>query len=67
MNSVTLSVVDYEEMDEAEKATISSLPTIRMRPTPTDTWQIYTAHTIDDWKRDLVALTIKSATADTDF
>jgi hypothetical protein len=67
MNAAALTVVDFEEMDETEKATISSLPTIRTRPAGATEWQIYTANTFDDWKRDLVAITIKTATADTDF
>ena len=67
LNSVSLTVLDFEEMDETEKSMISSLPTIRMRPTGTAEWLIYTATTIDDWKRDLVALTLKNAATDTDF
>jgi len=58
-----LATIDYEEMDEVEKNTVKSLPTIRMRVASTDSWSTYTADTLETWKTDLVKL----APVDTDF
>ena len=52
-HGATFVVIDFDEMDEMEKSTISSLPTIRMRLTPTAEWQTYTANTVDDFKKAL--------------
>ena len=59
-----LIVLDYEEMEEAEKATITSLPTIRMK---LDTeWVTYTNATITDWVSDITSYS-SSAPITTDF
>jgi thiol-disulfide isomerase/thioredoxin len=62
MNGVVLTEVDYEEMEEAEKETVKSLPTIRMRVSPSP-WSAYTADTLEAWKTDIVKL----SPVDTDF
>lgn len=59
-----MTVVDYEEeLEEKEKESVKSLPTIRMRLAPETTWSIYTADTIETWKTDIVKL----APVDQDF
>jgi len=65
LNGASLTVVDYEELEEKEKEVIKSLPTIRMKPlsSPSTDWSIYTADTLETWKTDIVKL----APADTDF
>lgn len=64
LNGATLTVVDYEEeLEEKEKESVKSLPTIRMRLAPETAWSIYTADTIEAWKTDIVKL----APADQDF
>ena len=63
MTGLELVAVDYEEMEEAEKNTVKSLPTIRMRVSSTDPWSTYTADTLETWKTDIVKL----APTDTDF
>ena len=63
LNGAALTVVEYEEMEEVEKAEIKSLPTIRMKLISELTWTIYTADTIEAWKTDIVKL----APVDQDF
>jgi hypothetical protein len=67
MTGARLISIHIEDLDEAEKNTITSLPTVRMRTSPTAGWMIYTAHTLDHWKEDLTNLTLKGAVATTDF
>lgn len=62
-----LVTINMEDMEEAEQATITSLPTVRMRLTPTAGWMIYTAHTLEDWKKDLTQLALKNMVTVTDF
>jgi hypothetical protein len=59
--------IQMEDLEEAEQAAITSLPTVRMRPTPTVGWMIYNAHTLDHWKEDLTQLTLKNMVTVTDF
>jgi hypothetical protein len=66
MNGLVLTIVDYEEMSDEEKATIKSLPTIRMRPGPLATWTIYVTDTLDSFKADLAQASMKQ-TQNTDF
>ena len=63
LNGAALTVVEYEEMEEVEKAEVKSLPTIRMKRMSEVAWSIYTADTIEAWKTDIVKL----APADQDF
>ena len=64
MNGAVFTEVDYDAMDDgAEKDTVKSLPTIRMRLSPSAPWFTYTADTLDIWKSDIVRL----APADMDF
>jgi len=60
-HGATFVVIDFDEMEESEKSTISSLPTIRMRLTPSTDWQTYTANTVDDFKKALVAHSFSKA------
>ena len=59
----SLNVVDFEEMEEEEKATIKSLPTIRMRLGTS--WTSYTATMLEDWKTAITAASLRQK--DTDF
>jgi thiol-disulfide isomerase/thioredoxin len=61
-----LKVVDFEEMEEEEKAVIKSLPTIRMRLGPEAPWASYTATTLDEWKA-AIATAVLGQVSDTDF
>lgn len=64
MNGAVFTVVDYDEMEDgAEKDTVKSLPTIRMRLSSSALWSLYTADTLEAWKTDIVKL----APVDTDF
>jgi thiol-disulfide isomerase/thioredoxin len=63
LNGVTLTVVDYESLEEKEKETVKSLPTIRMRIVTSTDWSVYTADTLETWKTDIIKLSSK----DTDF
>ena len=63
MNGASFTEVDYEEMEEIQKDTVKSLPTIRMRLSPSSPWSTYTADTLETWKTDIVKL----SPADTDF
>ena len=63
LSGATLSLVEYDDLEEAEQAIIKSLPTIRLRLEPTNEWTTYTADTIADFKTVL----IREAIATTDF
>jgi hypothetical protein len=52
------AVVDYDELDENENAFIKSLPTIRMRADATAGWLIFTAATLEDFKKELTKLAL---------
>lgn len=53
-----MDVVDFEEMEEAEKATIASLPTIRMKTDAAGDWSTWTTATLEDWKSAIVQTSI---------
>lgn len=61
MNGATLTIVDYEEMEETDKADIKSLPTIRLRRGPTGAWSIYTADTLETFKTELAQASLKQS------
>ena len=65
LNGLVLTVIDYEKMEEAEKAEIKSLPTIRMRASAEAAWVSYTADTLAAWKEAFSQIAI--STTDTDF
>jgi len=67
ISGARLVTINMADMEEAEQAAITSLPTVRMRPTPTTGWMIYTAHTMEDWKKDLAQMTLKNMVTVTDF
>lgn len=47
--------VDYDEIeDEALKASVTSLPTIRMRKG--ESWSSWTAATLEDWKNTVLTI-----------
>ena len=54
----TMDIVDFEEMDEEEKATITSLPTIRMKADAAGEWSTWTTATLEDWKSAIVQTSI---------
>jgi len=62
MNGATLTVVDYEEMEEAEKAEIKSLPTIRLRLGPMGSWTVFTADTLELFKTTLAQASLRQST-----
>jgi hypothetical protein len=60
-----MTAVEYDDLDEKEQANIKSLPTIRMKgPGSPDSWTVYTADTIEEWKTDIIK---RSHVVDTDF
>ena len=63
MNGASFTEVDYEEMEEVQKDAVKSLPTIRMRNSPSSPWSTYTTDTLETWKTDIVKL----SPIDTDF
>ena len=65
LSGLILTVIDYEEMEETEKAEIKSLPTIRMRSSAAGPWVIYTADTLEICKTAIAHAA--DLTADTDF
>ena len=62
MNGATLTVVDYEEMEESEKADIKSLPTIRLRLGSTEAWTVFTADTLELFKTTLAHASLQQST-----
>ena len=56
----TLTFVNFDEMDDSDKAEIRSLPTIRMDGVA------YTSDSVDTWKTNIYAKTTMSTT-DTNF
>jgi len=60
---LTLVEIDYEAMEEPEKASILALPTIRMRASATEKWTHYTKQTIDAWKGLVTAAAAMDGTA----
>ena len=65
LGGATLTILDYEEMEEADKSLVKSLPTIRMRVKPDAAWTIYTADSLEAFKSNIAHLAI--ATTNTDF
>jgi len=62
VRGIVLEYVDYEAMDDDQKATIKSLPTIRMKISAEAAWVSYTADSLASWKEDFAI-----STTDTDF
>ena len=62
LRGIVLETVEYEEMEEDQKAEIKSLPTIRMRASAEAAWVSYTA---DTWTKAFSHIAI--STTDTDF
>jgi len=58
-------MINFDDLEEEEKATIVSLPTVRMRRLgdATAEWSIYLTDTLETWKTDIVKL----VPPDTDF
>lgn len=65
LSGATFTVVDYDEMEAAEQATVKALPTIRMRVKPDAEWSTFTADTIDAWKE--MVMKISLVATNTDF
>lgn len=63
----TLAYVEYDDLDEATQATVTSLPTIRMRVGEGTAWTIWTANTLAEWKAALMATVSVAPSADEDF
>ena len=61
------SILDYDEMEEDDKASVKSLPTIRMRLSPDAGWMIFTADSLETFKHTLANAAISSAITTTDF
>ena len=59
-----LSILDYDEMEEDDKASVKSLPTIRMRLTPDAGWMIFTADSLDQFKQTLATAAVTITTTD---
>ena len=49
LGGATLTILDYDEMEEADKSLIKSLPTIRMR-VGNSPWSTYVPAEIESWK-----------------
>lgn len=64
MSGATMTVVDYETMEEDEKALIKSLPTIRMRLGSDKAWSIFVADTLDAFKTELAQTALQSSNTD---
>ena len=68
MTGATLTYVEYDDLDEAAQAVVTSLPTIRMRiGGANDEWSIWTANTLNEWKTVIMATASVAPSADTDF
>lgn len=67
MAGATLVYVNYDELDEATQATVTSLPTIRMRVGVEEEWKSWTANTLTDWKATVMATASVVPTGDEDF
>jgi len=62
-----LVYVEYDDLDEADQAAVTSLPTIRMRVSPDAGWTIWTANNLDAWKAAAMATASVAPTGDEDF
>lgn len=61
----TFTYVDYDEMeDETLKATVTKLPTIRMRLSADAEWCSWTAEAIETWKEVIMTAALST---DSDF
>jgi hypothetical protein len=67
MVGATLVYVEYDDLDETEQATVTSLPTIRMRMSPDTSWNIWTANNLDEWKVAAMATASVAPSGDEDF
>lgn len=65
ISGASYAVVEYDELEESEQATVKSLPTIRMRVNPDAGWLIFTADTIDAWREMVTKISLVAV--DTDF
>lgn len=63
----SLTYVEYDDLDEATQATVTSLPTIRMRIDEGSAWTIWTANTLVEWKEAIMATVSVAPSADEDF
>jgi len=65
LGGATLTVLNYDDLEEEDKTVIKSLPTIRLRLQPNSEWLVYTADMLEAFNTALRnhALT----TVDTDF
>ena len=59
-----LTILDYDEMEDEDKASVKSLPTIRIRVTPDAGWMIFTADSLEQFKQTLVKAALSSTTTD---
>ena len=67
MVGATIVMVNYDDLDETEQATVTSLPTIRMRVGPDAAWTIWTANTLNEWKAAAMATASVGPSGDEDF
>lgn len=67
MVGATLVTVNYDDLEEAAQADVTSLPTIRMRVGPEAGWTIWTANTLNEWKTAIMATVSVGPSIDEDF
>jgi hypothetical protein len=65
----TLTYVEFDDLDEAAQAAVTSLPTIRMRVGADENgWTIWTANTLAEWATAIMATaSVAPSATDTDF
>jgi len=60
LNGASFEVVDYDLLDDNETTNIKSLPTILMRSSSSEEWTSYVADTLEDFKKEIVAISLKN-------
>ena len=60
LNGASFEEVDYDLLEDDETAAIKSLPTILLRASPDAEWSRYVADTIEDFKKDILAISLKN-------
>jgi thiol-disulfide isomerase/thioredoxin len=60
LNGASYEVIDYDSLEDSETTEIKSLPTILMRSSPSEEWTRYVTDTLENFKKEIVAISLKN-------
>ena len=60
LNGASYEEIDYDLLEDDETTEIKSLPTILLRASPDAEWSRYVADTIEDFKKEILAISLKN-------